>query len=134
MYADIARGMFLVRGENVLLLGEIVRGKVSKAVKLTTIRIWTRTTTSQTISSKSPSRWRSGYSERKMKNEMQRAKREGRNCTGLDLSLSMLGKCSCELESRNVSMISQAREEFEWVIIYMLNPGVIILWRNIVSC
>ena len=25
MYADVTRGLFLVRGENVLLLGEIVR-------------------------------------------------------------------------------------------------------------
>lgn len=28
-YADIPRGIFLVRGENVLLLGEVVRGNLS---------------------------------------------------------------------------------------------------------
>ncbi len=32
MYADIQRGIFLVRGENVLMLGEIVRLSRSTAV------------------------------------------------------------------------------------------------------
>ena len=32
VYADIDRGIFLVRGENVLLLGEIVRGTPKSAI------------------------------------------------------------------------------------------------------
>lgn len=51
IYADIERGLFLVRGENVLLLGEIVRFSVwivcCKAVLMVHYRISTKTNTYQ---------------------------------------------------------------------------------------
>jgi len=48
LYADISRGIFIVRGENVLLLGEIVRSsnsKISASFTFLYYRISTRMTT-----------------------------------------------------------------------------------------
>lgn len=50
LYADISRGIFLVRGENVLLLGEIVRSttsiiSLSALLIMLYLRIWIKMTT-----------------------------------------------------------------------------------------
>lgn len=50
LYADVSRGIFLVRGENVLLLGEIVRPPISATGLLIVftslyLRIWIKMTT-----------------------------------------------------------------------------------------
>jgi hypothetical protein len=60
LYADVDRGLFLVRGENVLLLGEIVRCQIQPRPApnhlLTTLnRIWTETIMFLLLSNKHPS-------------------------------------------------------------------------------
>ena len=67
LYADVDRGLFLVRGENVLLLGEIVRRSISPCSKSPlTIRdrIWIETIMFPLPSSKQQSTKSSNYTSK----------------------------------------------------------------------
>lgn len=82
-YADIQRGVFLVRGENVLMLGEIVRPsrldekKAAGILGLTEHRIWIRRRTYRSHSKRRRPKRFTDYLSRKER-ERRPVRRDGR--------------------------------------------------------
>lgn len=100
LYADVDRGLFLVRGENVLLLGEIVRCSASARSETPANhlrRIWTETTMCPLPSSKQQSTKFSSYTSKSRHKRRSRRRSDTRSWLHTVSRANTLGRPFCDV-------------------------------------